>query len=235
MLDFLNELRRRKVFRVGGVYLATAWGLSVGVAELFPVFGVPEWGVPAFTIVAFLGFPIAVVLAWAFELTPDGVVRETPAENAAAAPLQASRQANPNAATELEATTILLSNEEDSVRVHWHDGSVKRAGIFAQEFFIGRDPQCEVHVNNPAVSRRHAHVWRLHNTWILEDLGSQNGTLIGGERIEKQVLGEETEVCLAEDGPVVRIEVPLEGDVDATMRIDPATVVQMRDRMQQKN
>jgi len=117
------------------------------------------------------------------------------------------------------------------VRVYWQDGSQAPQSLnFSAEFFIGRDPACEVHVNNPAVSRRHARVWRLHNTWIVEDLGSQNGTLIGGERIEKQVLGEETEICLAEHGPVVRIEVPIDDD-EATVQIDPAQVEEMRQRM----
>ena len=228
MQELIKELRRRKVFRVGGVYLAGAWGLSVGVAELFPVFGLPAWTVPSFTIAAFLGFPIAVALAWYYELTPEGIVRQSPP------PTEDAPSFSSDPGTELEATTILLSSDDDSVRVHWHDGKSERSSSFGQEFFIGRDPKCEVHVNNPAVSRRHARVWRLHNTWILEDLGSQNGTLIDGQRVEKQVLGEETEVCLAEHGPVVRIEVPPDGDDDATVQITPEDAAEMRERMQQK-
>ncbi len=40
---FAAELKRRKVFQVGSLYLVTAWGLSMGVAELFPTFGAPDW------------------------------------------------------------------------------------------------------------------------------------------------------------------------------------------------
>jgi len=80
------ELRRRNVFRVAGVYAVVGWLLTQVAATLEGAIGLPGW-FDGF-IVAFLliGFPIALILAWAFELTPEGVKPTAPAAGAAAAP-----------------------------------------------------------------------------------------------------------------------------------------------------
>src|SRR6478672_7084412 len=75
--NFFTELKRRKVFKVGAAYLVVAW-LAVQAASIgFPAFDAPPWALRIFILVAFLGFPIALVFAWAFELTPDGVKPES--------------------------------------------------------------------------------------------------------------------------------------------------------------
>jgi TolB-like protein/Tfp pilus assembly protein PilF len=67
------ELSRRKVFKVGAAYLVVAW-LAVQAASIgFPAFDAPPWVLRVFILVALLGFPIAAVLAWMFETTPEGV------------------------------------------------------------------------------------------------------------------------------------------------------------------
>ena len=72
------ELRRRRVFRVAVVYAIVAW-LVIQVAEtVFPLLGLPEWTVTFVVALVALGAPIALVLAWAFELSPDGVRRTQP-------------------------------------------------------------------------------------------------------------------------------------------------------------
>ena len=76
---FFEELRRRKVFKVGAAYLVVAW-VAVQAAGLgFPAFGAPEWALRVFILVALLGFPVSLVLAWAFESSPDGVHSDSPA------------------------------------------------------------------------------------------------------------------------------------------------------------
>jgi TolB-like protein/tetratricopeptide (TPR) repeat protein len=71
--NFFAELKRRKVFRVGAAYLVVAW-LAVQAASIgFPAFDAPPWALRIFILVALLGFPIAVVMAWVFDLTPEGV------------------------------------------------------------------------------------------------------------------------------------------------------------------
>lgn len=67
------ELRRRNVVRVGIAYLVVGW-LALQVAEtIFPTFGAPEWVLKVFIALLALGFPFALLFAWAFELTPEGV------------------------------------------------------------------------------------------------------------------------------------------------------------------
>src|SRR5437870_12216309 len=71
--NFFAELKRRKVFKVGAAYLVVAW-LAVQAASIgFPGFDVPPWGVRIFRLIALLGFPIAVVMAWVFDVTREGV------------------------------------------------------------------------------------------------------------------------------------------------------------------
>jgi TolB-like protein/Tfp pilus assembly protein PilF len=76
-MKFFAELTRRKVFKVGGAYLVVAW-LAVQAASIgFPAFDAPPWALRIFILVALLGFPIALVFAWAFEITPNGVKPES--------------------------------------------------------------------------------------------------------------------------------------------------------------
>lgn len=72
---FFTELRRRKVFHVAGVYAVTAWLLAQGAALGETALNLPEWFDAATILLLALGFPIAVILAYAFEVTPEGVQR----------------------------------------------------------------------------------------------------------------------------------------------------------------
>lgn len=73
MRDFLEELRRRKVYRAAAGYLVTAF-VVVQLADLAAgAFELPEWFEPIVWVLCALGFPMSLALAWAFELTPDGV------------------------------------------------------------------------------------------------------------------------------------------------------------------
>ena len=72
-MSLFTELSRRKVFKVGAAYLVVAW-LAVQAASIgFPTFDAPAWALRIFILIALLGFPIALVFAWAFDVTPDGV------------------------------------------------------------------------------------------------------------------------------------------------------------------
>ena len=73
VLKFWQELKRRKVVRVAVVYMVTGW-LIIQVAEsTFEGFGIPVWAFRFVTLMVILGLPVAVILAWALELTPDGI------------------------------------------------------------------------------------------------------------------------------------------------------------------
>jgi adenylate cyclase len=73
MNNVLAELKRRKVFKVGAAYLVVAW-LAVQAASIgFPAFEAPPWALRIFILIALLGFPIAGVMAWVFDVTREGV------------------------------------------------------------------------------------------------------------------------------------------------------------------
>ena len=77
--SFWSELKHRKVVRVAALYLAVGWGIVVASGELTGILELPGWTPRLVLVLMVLGFPVAVVLAWAFELTPEGVRRtETP-------------------------------------------------------------------------------------------------------------------------------------------------------------
>jgi TolB-like protein/Flp pilus assembly protein TadD len=72
---FLTELRRRKVYRVAVAYAIVAWLLIQAASILFPTFEAPPWVMKVFVTAVILGFPVALILAWAFDLTPEGLRR----------------------------------------------------------------------------------------------------------------------------------------------------------------
>ena len=72
-MSFFTELKRRKVIRVAIVYAVVAWVIVEVSSVLFPGLMLPEWTVRLVIGLAIIGFPIALVLAWAIELTPDGL------------------------------------------------------------------------------------------------------------------------------------------------------------------
>jgi len=71
--NFFAELKRRNVYKVAIAYAIVAWLLLQAASILFPTFEAPPWTIKVFVAVIALGFPIALILAWAFELTPEGV------------------------------------------------------------------------------------------------------------------------------------------------------------------
>jgi TolB-like protein len=75
-MSFFQELKRRNVFRVAVAYIIVAWLLLQVGDTLGPALRLPEWFQSGVAYVLILGFPIAIIFAWAFELTPDGVKRE---------------------------------------------------------------------------------------------------------------------------------------------------------------
>ena len=73
--NFFTELKRRNVYKVAVAYAVVAWLLIQVATQVFPFFEIPNWAVRLVVLVIIIGFPIALVLAWAFELTPEGIKR----------------------------------------------------------------------------------------------------------------------------------------------------------------
>ena len=70
--DILKELRRRNVFKVGMVYAIVAWLIIQIAATTFPVLNLPPWAITLVTVLIIIGFPLILLFAWAFEMTPEG-------------------------------------------------------------------------------------------------------------------------------------------------------------------
>jgi len=88
--SFFAELKRRNVYKVAVAYIVGGWALSQGIAQVFPVFDVPNWAIRLVVLLIIIGLPVALVMAWAFEITPQGIKRT---ETADAMP-EAGRQKN---------------------------------------------------------------------------------------------------------------------------------------------
>ena len=79
-MSLLRELRRRRVFRVAGIYIVAAWIAIQVVSEALPALELPATTIRYAWIAAIAGFPLALVFGWFFDLTPDGVRRTPDAE-----------------------------------------------------------------------------------------------------------------------------------------------------------
>ena len=72
---FLAELKRRRVYSVAVAYLVGGWALAQGIAQVLPVFDIPNWVVRLIVVLIVLGFPVALTLSWFFDVTRYGIVR----------------------------------------------------------------------------------------------------------------------------------------------------------------
>ncbi|MEM1434544.1 MAG: FHA domain-containing protein [Pseudomonadota bacterium] len=186
--NFYQELRRRKVFHVGSLYLVTAWGASLGAAELFPAFELPDWSVRTFVILMALGFPVAVVLAWIYELTEQGIHKDAPLD-----PVSSS--------------TTQLAPEAARLTATWQNAEGHQDAAFRDSFVLGRDSECDIQLDDPLVSRHHARVFFEGGIWQIEDLGSRNGTRVDGQLVTRRALPDRCEVLLHPQGTLVSLSI----------------------------
>ena len=80
MRRFFAELQRRKVYRVAIAYVVAGWALAQGIAQVFPVFDIPNWVVRLIVVLIVLGFPLALILSWFFDFTRYGIIRTPDAD-----------------------------------------------------------------------------------------------------------------------------------------------------------
>src|SRR5947207_9387718 len=73
--SFFAELKRRNVYKVTIAYAVVSWLLIQVATQVFPFFEIPNWAVRLVVLLLVIGFPIAFILGWAFELTPEGIKR----------------------------------------------------------------------------------------------------------------------------------------------------------------
>ena len=80
--NFFAELKRRNVYKVAVAYAVVGWLVIQVATQVFPFFEIPNWAVRLVVLAIVVGFPIALVMAWAFELTPEGLKRTAEADQA---------------------------------------------------------------------------------------------------------------------------------------------------------
>jgi TolB-like protein len=79
---FFGELKRRNVYKVAVAYAVVAWLLMQVASQIFPFFEIPNWVVRLVVLILIIGFPVALIIAWAFEATPEGIKRTAGADAA---------------------------------------------------------------------------------------------------------------------------------------------------------
>ncbi len=73
--SFFAELKRRNVYKVAVAYGVVAWLLMQVASQIFPFFDIPNWVVRLVVLLLIIGFPVALIIAWAFEVTSEGIKR----------------------------------------------------------------------------------------------------------------------------------------------------------------
>jgi len=114
--SFFAELKRRNVYKVAVAYAVVAWLLIQAASIFFPVFDAPQWVMKIFIIVIIFGFPVALILSWAFEITPEGIKLESD--------IEPNKSAKRGTGRKIVAVTIALA--------------VIAAGLFVYQL-VGRD------------------------------------------------------------------------------------------------
>src|SRR6266516_6030544 len=74
-MKFFAELKRRNVYKIAIAYAVIAWLVMQIATQVFPFLEIPNWAIRLVIMLLALGFPVALILAWAFELTPEGIKR----------------------------------------------------------------------------------------------------------------------------------------------------------------
>ena len=80
--NIFTELKRRNVYKVAVAYAVVGWLLIQVATQVFPFLEIPNWAIRFVIFVTALGFPVALIIAWAFELTPEGIKRTEAADAA---------------------------------------------------------------------------------------------------------------------------------------------------------
>jgi hypothetical protein len=211
--NLAGELVRRSVLRALGAYGVAVWLLAQGLVDLFPAMGFPDWAIRAFLAVAVAATPLVALVAWKYDLTSKGFLRDKK-------DLAIERQSAMGAV--MGPTAASLPRHATGSRileVTWSgDRGEKIQRRFSTPFIIGRDYEAEVRLRDDRVSRRHVRVYPEGDDWYVQDLDSLNGTYAGGETVAVRKVEGDLELSLDRDGPRVRLAVLASEDTLRTMK-----------------
>ena len=114
-----RELKRRNVFRAALLYAGAVWAIAQGISQLSPAFGLPEWATRWFVIACAIGFPFWVAFAWYYELTPEGIKRESEVDRSQSITHRTGRKLDYWIIGVLAVAVVLLVTNT----VVWHKGA----------------------------------------------------------------------------------------------------------------
>ena len=117
--ELFRELQRRNVFRATVLYVGAVWALAQGISQLSPAFGLPEWVTRWFVIACAIGFPFWVAFAWYYELTPEGIKRESEVDRSQSITHRTGRKLDYWIICVLAVAVVLLVTNT----VVWHKGA----------------------------------------------------------------------------------------------------------------
>src|SRR5438309_9102834 len=112
--NFFGELKRRNVYKVAVAYAVVSWLLIQIATQVFPFFEIPNWAVRLVIVLLILGFPVALILSWAFDITPEGIKRTDDI---------LPQQAGPSAVPEKSIAVLPFENlSDDQQNTYFADG-----------------------------------------------------------------------------------------------------------------
>ena len=224
--SFLRELKRRKVLRTCVAYILACWLVIQVVEVLSPAFSLDfELAARVLLAVAILCFPLIAALAWYFQITPRGIVRAT-----SFVERRVLKNIPPINDRRHSGVTSFFK-EKDVEEPGWIISA--ETGPLAGLSFgvidpvvVGRSLDCELAVVTPHVSRRHARFSVEDFQLYVEDLGSSNGTVVNGKKVEgRYALGHEDEVRLHDI--IFRITESYSGQRQEQSSMDQTTYIDM--------
>jgi TolB-like protein/Flp pilus assembly protein TadD len=144
-VSFLSEMKRRNVFKVGIAYLALAWLMVEAASTMAPMMQLPDWAAPLVLYLLIIGFPIALFLAWVFEMTPEGLKRQKDIDGEGRLPQSSGRALDFIIIAALVITVGYLFYNQDARQVEVIDpSSTAQASIAVLPFVnISSDPEQE--------------------------------------------------------------------------------------------
>ncbi len=186
--SFFSELRRRQVLRTCILYVLLCWAI-VQVAEILaPPLGFDsDIVIRLLLIAAFVGFPIVILLSWFYKLTTSGLERTD-----AFVERRILNNISPINDRRNESVGMVFAKGKEKPCYDWivsvETGPLSGLSFgISEDIMLGRSLDCDLAVVTPQVSRQHAKLTLENGQLFVEDLGSSNGTIINGRKIDERI------------------------------------------------
>jgi len=192
---------RRGVIRALGAYVFVVWALAVGLVDLLPAVGFPDWAIRVFLATAIAATPVVGFVAWKYDLTSKGFLPDK---------LDVANRvgAQQNPAGPTTRVSPHSGAGRSLVEVKWLDETGEPFELeFDRRFQVGRDLQADIRIQDDRVSRRHMEVYPVGDHWFIRDLSSLNGTYVDSKPIEVHKIDKAARVSLDRSGPQISLVV----------------------------